>query len=396
LNLFISWSKSRSRAVASALRSWLPDMFQGLNPWLSLDINAGSRWATEVSVQLDACNCGILCVTPENIRSPWLLFEAGALSKALNFGKVIPYCYGVPPDRLPYPLAQFKGAAADRSGTYTLVQAINNVLEHGLTTAQLDRGFAKWWPDLERELQAVPSAPDPADEEDQPQLSDIANTSLFHRFYDKESSIVTSRVRQLRDGYLQLFSSEVERIEYELFDYMKEGQLTQIVAVDLATPPETMLTRQKRIQRRRQFIRSGGRICRLFVLDDRRVEPGTSYLDALESVLEIEENMGTEVGIRFLSQTKGELAQDFILYDGFAAFVEGKQPDAEYQIGSSTIFFKRDTLNAYRQVFEALWNAEAFNASAVNRLKEFRAFLKHSKGNTGFTNEIFRRDFVGR
>ena len=64
MNLFISWSKSRSRAVASALRSWLPDMFQGLNPWLSLDINAGSRWATEVSVQLDACNCGILCVTP--------------------------------------------------------------------------------------------------------------------------------------------------------------------------------------------------------------------------------------------------------------------------------------------------------------------------------------------
>ena len=36
------------------------------------------------------------------------------------------------------------------------------------------------------------------------------------------------------------------------------------------------------------------------------------------------------------------------------------------------------------------------NASAVNRLKEFRAFLKHSKANTGFTNEIFRRDFVGR
>ena len=48
MKIFISWSGERSRTVATALRNWLPYIFQDADPWVSSrDINAGSRWEAE-------------------------------------------------------------------------------------------------------------------------------------------------------------------------------------------------------------------------------------------------------------------------------------------------------------------------------------------------------------
>ena len=56
-----------------------------LNPWLSsADIDKGSRWATDVAAKLETSKIGIICVTPGNLHSDWILFEAGALSKTLQ------------------------------------------------------------------------------------------------------------------------------------------------------------------------------------------------------------------------------------------------------------------------------------------------------------------------
>lgn len=109
MDVFISWSGERSRAAAEALRGWLPMIINALKPWLSsADIDKGTRWSTDVATRLEAAKVGILCLTPNNLHSDWILFEAGALSKTLENTFVCPFLIGLEPTDLEQPLAQFQ------------------------------------------------------------------------------------------------------------------------------------------------------------------------------------------------------------------------------------------------------------------------------------------------
>ena len=82
--IFISWSGDVSKRVAQALDKWLPEVVEGIEPWISTqDISAGVRWGSEIARQLERINFGIICLTPDNLQAPWILFEAGALAKPL-------------------------------------------------------------------------------------------------------------------------------------------------------------------------------------------------------------------------------------------------------------------------------------------------------------------------
>src|ERR1044071_5524752 len=92
MKIFLSWSGERSKSVALALRAWMPLVLHYVEPWLSdKDIAAGDRWSLEVGKELEQSNYGIICLTRDNLDAPWVLFEAGALSKALSAGSVCPY-----------------------------------------------------------------------------------------------------------------------------------------------------------------------------------------------------------------------------------------------------------------------------------------------------------------
>src|ERR1700743_130514 len=96
MKVFISWSGESSKALADVLRNWLPLVLHYVEPWMSdVDIDAGDRWADAVAKELEASNFGIICVTRENISSPWILFEAGALAKSLKGSRVIPLLFAL-------------------------------------------------------------------------------------------------------------------------------------------------------------------------------------------------------------------------------------------------------------------------------------------------------------
>lgn len=159
MKLFISWSGQKSGAVAAALREWLPFLFQSLDPWMSrADIDAGARWNQEVQEQLAQTNFGILCLTRENFAAPWLLFEAGAVAKAVTGSAVVPYLIDLDlPDLPSGPLTQFQAKRADRQGTWDLVKGINaNLKQESREPEKLERIFDRWWPDLEKVLVDLP------------------------------------------------------------------------------------------------------------------------------------------------------------------------------------------------------------------------------------------------
>ncbi len=147
--------------MAIALKSWLSDVFQGVDVFMSdHDIDAGSRWLSDLNSELEASNFGIICLTPENMNSAWILFEAGALSKAIKNARVIPYRLELKPTDVTGPLAQFQGVDADEAGTFRLLQSINNTREFILPDNHLRRAFEKWWPDLQKQLSDIPDPKD--------------------------------------------------------------------------------------------------------------------------------------------------------------------------------------------------------------------------------------------
>lgn len=112
-NVFISWSGDRSRIVAEGLRDWIPQVIQIANPWMSKeDINKGTRWLIELSKELEKTNIGIFCLTRENLKSSWLLFEAGTVGKTLKESRVCTYLIGLTPADIGEPLSQFQATSA--------------------------------------------------------------------------------------------------------------------------------------------------------------------------------------------------------------------------------------------------------------------------------------------
>ena len=163
MDIFISWSGEKSKAVANALKEWIPDVLQNVNPWMSeSNIRAGARWLDEVGKSLENMSFGIICLTRANATAPWVLFESGAISKSVTKGNVCPYLIDMETQDIPAgPLIQFQSVKADKEGTYKLISSINNALSEvqqgfHLSKEKLQKSFEVWWPKLEENLSALP------------------------------------------------------------------------------------------------------------------------------------------------------------------------------------------------------------------------------------------------
>src|SRR5437868_7033183 len=147
MRVFISWSGTRSKRLAVHLYDWLGTVIQRAEPWMSdRDLEAGQRWNEEISAKLRDTHFGIICLTRENLAAPWLLFEAGALAKAVDSARVVPVLLGVARSDLTFPLAQFQAVESDESGMRSLAAAVNNTLgAERLPVTTLDNIFRGLW-----------------------------------------------------------------------------------------------------------------------------------------------------------------------------------------------------------------------------------------------------------
>lgn len=113
----------------------------------------GARWESEIAKELEASRVGLLILTPENIESAWLVFEAGALARNLEKSKVCPILCGLEPTDIKGPLVQFQSARFNAPEMKRVVKMINGELgENGLTADVFEQVFDMWWPRLEAEV----------------------------------------------------------------------------------------------------------------------------------------------------------------------------------------------------------------------------------------------------
>lgn len=156
MKVFISWSGERSKSLAKALNEWLPVILSDVSPWMSeAEIQAGQRWSAEISKELEVSNFGIICVTPENLNAPWLLFEAGALSKSMKEAKVVPLLLGLNEGDVPFPLAQFQAKKVEKSGIRELIFDLNKDCNPPLKDNNLEVSFEALWGNIEAKINLI-------------------------------------------------------------------------------------------------------------------------------------------------------------------------------------------------------------------------------------------------
>lgn len=167
--VFISWSGKRSLAVAESLCVFIPRVIPELKDrlFVSTGIEKGSRWSDEIARHLEEADAGILCLTAEGLSSPWLHFEAGALTKGLDSSRVrrgeepdaitsqriFTYLHGIAPNAFTGPLSQYQWTSATRDDTWRLMNALHELFAKGRAELRAARHrFDDRWPELEQEL----------------------------------------------------------------------------------------------------------------------------------------------------------------------------------------------------------------------------------------------------
>lgn len=167
MKIFLSWSGPRSRAVAETLNDWLPRIIQAIKPFYSPEIEKGAQWSNEVDAALEGTRFGIICLTPDNIQSPWIHYESGALSKTKD-ALIWTFLHNLMPADVPPPLGKFQHTVAEKEDVLRLLKTINirlaDVGGEPLQDRLLEDNFELFWPRLEERLRAAEwlSTPAPA------------------------------------------------------------------------------------------------------------------------------------------------------------------------------------------------------------------------------------------
>jgi len=188
-----------------------------VKPWVSeTDIAAGDRWAQAIGTELEASNFGIICITPENLTSPWVLFEAGALAKSMQDGKVIPLLFGLGFSDITDPLAQFQAKKVDQPGLGEVIQAIEKVSDNKNREDLIRRRFNGLWPDFEKMIGEIPDRA-PTEKHMRPQTEILEELvtgvrGLDSRLLDFSSEIMEREPRRYRRKF--------RRFHPKMFDEM--------------------------------------------------------------------------------------------------------------------------------------------------------------------------------
>jgi len=157
MKVFISWSGEASRELAVALRDWFPKVLQDVKPFVSSkDIDKGANWIVELRKELTDSSFGVVCLTPDNILSPWLNYEAGAIATSIDTDmRVCPVLLGVEKSQVKPPLSHLQMTDLTRGDISQLMESMNKADGSPLDSQSIDENVEVWWSHLEDKVNSI-------------------------------------------------------------------------------------------------------------------------------------------------------------------------------------------------------------------------------------------------
>ncbi len=216
--VFISWGGDLSKQLAEELSQWIPSVLQFVKPYFTPDdIEKGSHWESCIANELSTSNFGLICLTSDNLTRPWILFEAGTLSKNLGHSHVCPILFNVDPTTLNSPLSCFQTTQFNKSDFRKLIQTINNTCgEYKLSDIVLNKVFEKWWPEFEERINTILSSqPNPPANQNERSEADLLKEILeLTRISAKSDSVTSESLRRSLRHLLHSMDNIIMRGDY--------------------------------------------------------------------------------------------------------------------------------------------------------------------------------------
>lgn len=155
MELFISWSGVRSNSLAKVFKTYLPKILPNLvfnNIFMSSsDIDKGEVWFYQIQKKLKNADAVLVLLTEENIDSPWILFEAGAVS---NIGNNLVFTYLIDNIHIDAssPLSHFQAITSpSEKNTKELILSLYD----GDRINEVIASFNDYWPNIEKVLNSI-------------------------------------------------------------------------------------------------------------------------------------------------------------------------------------------------------------------------------------------------
>lgn len=231
MKIFISWSGELSKSIAEIFRQWIPGVIQAVKPYYSQeDITKGARWNQEISKELEASKIGIICLTKENLESPWIMFEAGALSKNMENSKVVPLLFGIDPADIQGPLVQFQASKFSKSEMKKVIKMVNSELGEGsLSLDVLENVFDMWWGKLEQQIKDAEERASKTNNKNSRTERDLLEEVLsltreisITRRFERDRPINLRTIEEIVNSVVRITETIMNNSYYDLIEYVRD------------------------------------------------------------------------------------------------------------------------------------------------------------------------------
>lgn len=157
--VFLSWwSGDYSQQIAKIFAGWLNEIFDGRIPevYYAKDcLEVGKEIRIALARQLSKTKIIILCYTPHNLKSEWMLFEAGAVfGQCSEDACICPVLFGdLNHNSLPKVFKEIQPVRFDKEGMKKLLGLINETYNHVFDDVRnINTKVDKTWRSVESQI----------------------------------------------------------------------------------------------------------------------------------------------------------------------------------------------------------------------------------------------------
>jgi hypothetical protein len=119
------------------------------------DIDSGTRWADALAQEVKQSAFTIVCLTPENLQSAWLLYEAGALTSQDKQRLCTLLLGGLQERDVPSPLTLYQNQTFSEVNFQKLMWDILKTVENPPTAKEFTENFSRLWPEIWERYQEI-------------------------------------------------------------------------------------------------------------------------------------------------------------------------------------------------------------------------------------------------
>ena len=149
IRVFVSWSGKKSNRVAERISKLLPSIIPNVKVFFSANMRPGAVWGLELLRAIAKSQYAILCVTRDNLDSPWVNFEAGGIIMAGKRRLVCPLLIDLKPGQLHGPLGLFQARRFNKRDFLDICKILGRMTR--LDAERLRTNYDAIWPQLEKD-----------------------------------------------------------------------------------------------------------------------------------------------------------------------------------------------------------------------------------------------------